>query len=129
MKMRTLLSGLLKIRQSETGQNSSELMLVIGVVSLAVVTAAYTFVPLFADGVGDLAEDVSRELSERRIAGVSNTIKAKDQAIDPMAAARAQREAAKFLQESHSVPDKGAYGDGNDTLLLNAEQGDIDIFD
>jgi Flp pilus assembly pilin Flp len=43
----------------ETGQTATEYMLIISVVVIAVVAAAFTFVPTFQQGVADLAADVS----------------------------------------------------------------------
>lgn len=48
---------------SEEGQGASELMLVISVIVLGTVSAAYTFVPIFRAGVSDLAGDVMRALN------------------------------------------------------------------
>lgn len=43
----------------ENGQTATEYMLIVSVVVIAVVAAAYTFVPTFQQGVADLADDVS----------------------------------------------------------------------
>lgn len=45
--------------RSERGQTSTEYMMMISVVVIAVVAAAYTFVPSFQDGVSSLAQDTS----------------------------------------------------------------------
>ena len=44
------------------GQTATEYMLVISVVVIAAVSAAWTFVPAFQDGVRDLGGDVQRML-------------------------------------------------------------------
>lgn len=44
---------------SERGQSSTEYMLLVSVVVIAVVAAAYAFVPSFQAGVFDLSNDVS----------------------------------------------------------------------
>jgi Flp pilus assembly pilin Flp len=44
---------------NETGQTATEYMLIISVVVIAVVAAAYVFVPTFGSGVQDLSKDVS----------------------------------------------------------------------
>ncbi len=43
----------------ESGQTATEYMLIISVIVIAVVAAAYVFVPTFQDGVSALATDVS----------------------------------------------------------------------
>jgi Flp pilus assembly pilin Flp len=50
------LKGFIK---GEQGQTATEYMLIISVVIIAVVAAAYTFVPTFQQGVSDLSQDVS----------------------------------------------------------------------
>lgn len=47
----------------ESGQTATEYMLIISVVVIAVVAAAYKFVPLFQAGVEDLGNDVKEMLS------------------------------------------------------------------
>ena len=54
---------------AQSGQTSTEYMLVIGVVVIAVVAGAYTFVPVFNNGVRALAEDVERILGGDGING------------------------------------------------------------
>ena len=56
----------------ESGQSSSEYMLIVSVVVIAVVAAAYTFVPTFQQGVADLAQDVSTILDGGCINGCAN---------------------------------------------------------
>lgn len=41
------------------GQTATEYMLIISVIVIAVVAAAYVFMPMFQAGVGQLANDVS----------------------------------------------------------------------
>ena len=53
----------------EEGQTATEYMLIISVVVIAVVAAAYTFVPTFQQGVADLAEDVKTILDGGQIGG------------------------------------------------------------
>ncbi len=49
--------------RGEEGQTATEYMLIISVVVIAVVAAAYEFVPLFKEGVIDLGNDVKQLLS------------------------------------------------------------------
>ena len=51
----------------EEGQTATEYMLIISVVVIAVVAAAYTFVPTFQQGVADLASDVKTILDGGKI--------------------------------------------------------------
>lgn len=45
--------------RNEEGQTATEYMLIVSVIVIAVVAAAYVFVPQFQAGVQKLAEDVS----------------------------------------------------------------------
>jgi predicted PurR-regulated permease PerM len=45
--------------RSRKGQTTSEVMLLISVIVIAIVAAAYIMIPTFQDGVQDLAEDIS----------------------------------------------------------------------
>ena len=56
--------------RGEEGQTATEYMLIISVVVIAVVAAAYQFVPIFQAGVTDLANDVKRILGDGKIGGV-----------------------------------------------------------
>jgi Flp pilus assembly pilin Flp len=56
----------------ETGQTATEYMLIISVVVIAVVAAAYVFVPTFQGGVQDLSQDVSTILKGGCINGCAN---------------------------------------------------------
>jgi len=49
--------------QEEEGQSTVEYMLLISVIVIAIVAAAYTFVPLFQEGVKKLGEDIKKALS------------------------------------------------------------------
>ena len=51
----------------EGGQSTVEYMLLISVIVIALVAAAYVFVPLFRDGVEDLGMDVKQILSTGKI--------------------------------------------------------------
>lgn len=51
----------------EGGQSTVEYMLLISVIVIALVAAAYVFVPVFKDGVRDLAADVKQILSTGKI--------------------------------------------------------------
>jgi Flp pilus assembly pilin Flp len=53
----------------EEGQSTVEYMLLISVIVIAMVAAAYVFVPTFQDGVDLLAKDVKKILSTGKIAG------------------------------------------------------------
>ena len=49
--------------RGEEGQTATEYMLIISVVVIAVVAAAFQFVPAFQEGVEDLGQDVKKMLS------------------------------------------------------------------
>ena len=51
----------------ESGQTATEYMLIISVIVVAVVAAAYMFVPTFRAGVEELAKDVSTILDDGKI--------------------------------------------------------------
>jgi Flp pilus assembly pilin Flp len=51
----------------EEGQSTVEYMLLISVIVIAMVAAAYVFVPTFQEGVRNLAQDVKRILSDGMI--------------------------------------------------------------
>jgi len=59
-----------KFIQEEEGQSTVEYMLLISVVVIAIVAAAYVFLDPFEQGVQDLAEDIQGGLSSGEIAGV-----------------------------------------------------------
>lgn len=49
--------------RDEDGQTTTEYMLLISVIVIAIVAAGYAFVPEFQQGVADLARDVKQMLS------------------------------------------------------------------
>jgi Flp pilus assembly pilin Flp len=57
----------------EEGQTATEYMLIISVIVIAVVAAAYMFVPVFQSGVQDLAHDVSTILDSGQIGALGQT--------------------------------------------------------
>ena len=54
--MKTLINRFLA---DEAGQTATEYMLLVSVVVIAVVAAAYQFVPVFKEGVQNLSHDIS----------------------------------------------------------------------
>jgi len=65
-----LIKSLLK---DEEGQSTVEYMLLISVIVIAIVAAAYVFIEPFKQGVQDLANDVKRILSDGKIGRVGTT--------------------------------------------------------
>jgi Flp pilus assembly pilin Flp len=61
-----------KFMHDEAGQTATEYMLIISVIVIAVVAAAYVFVPSFQTGVSKLASDVSTILDGGCINGCAN---------------------------------------------------------
>lgn len=59
LQNQSVMKSLKSFLADETGQTATEYMLIISVVVIAVVAAAYTFVPTFKQGVNSLAIDVS----------------------------------------------------------------------
>lgn len=57
----------------EDGQSTVEYMLLISVIVIAMVAAAYVFVPTFKEGVEDLAQDVKRILGSGKIGSVGTS--------------------------------------------------------
>lgn len=57
-------SKMLRWLRGNRGQASSEYMMVVSVVVIGVVAAAYAFVPSFQNGVYDLSSDVSNLLAD-----------------------------------------------------------------
>jgi len=53
----------------EEGQTATEYMLIISVIVIAIVAAAYVFVPTFKNGVSALSQDVSTILDKGIIGG------------------------------------------------------------
>lgn len=64
---------LVRLARDDHGQSTVEYMLLISVIVVAVVAAAYIFIPTFQDGVKALAEDVQDMLSSGRIGGVGTS--------------------------------------------------------
>jgi Flp pilus assembly pilin Flp len=59
--------------RDEEGQSTVEYMLLISVIVIALVAAAYVFVPVFEKGVQDLANDVRKILSTGKIGKTGTT--------------------------------------------------------
>ncbi len=59
--------------RDEEGQSTVEYMLLISVIVIALVAAAYVFVPVFQKGVEDLAQDVRKILSTGKIGKTGTT--------------------------------------------------------
>lgn len=59
--------------KEEEGQSTVEYMLLISVIVIAIVAAAYVFIQPFKDGVLNLANDVKRILSEGKIGRLGTT--------------------------------------------------------
>ena len=57
----------------EEGQSTVEYMLLISVIVIAIVAAAYVFIEPFKQGVQDLANDVKKILSDGKIGRVGTT--------------------------------------------------------
>ena len=62
-----------ELLEDERGQSTVEYMLLISVIVIATVAAAYAFVPVFKQGVEDLAGDVKKILSDGKIGRVGTT--------------------------------------------------------
>ena len=59
--------------EQEDGQSTVEYMLLISVIVIAIVAAAYVFIEPFKQGVQDLANDVKRILSDGKIGRIGTT--------------------------------------------------------
>ncbi len=59
--------------REEEGQSTVEYMLLISVIVIAIVAAAYVFVEPFRQGVQDLGNDVKKILSDGKIGRVGTT--------------------------------------------------------
>jgi Flp pilus assembly pilin Flp len=57
----------------EEGQSTVEYMLLISVIVIAIVAAAYVFIDPFRQGVLDLAKDIKKILSDGKIGRVGTT--------------------------------------------------------
>ena len=59
--------------KDEEGQSTVEYMLLISVIVIAIVAAAYVFIEPFKQGVLDLGKDVKKILSDGKIGRVGTT--------------------------------------------------------
>ena len=59
----------MRLRNSRKGQSTTEYMLLLSVIVIAIVAAAYVFISPFRDGVNALALDVSQILSTGDVTG------------------------------------------------------------
>ena len=59
--------------RNEEGQSTVEYMLLISVIVIAIVAAAYVFIEPFKQGVLDLAKDIKKILSDGKIGRVGTT--------------------------------------------------------
>jgi Flp pilus assembly pilin Flp len=62
-----------ELLKDEEGQSTVEYMLLISVIVIAIVAAAYVFIDPFKQGVQDLANDVKKILSDGKIGRVGTT--------------------------------------------------------
>jgi Flp pilus assembly pilin Flp len=62
-----------ELLKDEEGQSTVEYMLLISVIVIAIVAAAYVFIEPFRQGVLDLANDVKRILSDGKIGRIGTT--------------------------------------------------------
>ena len=62
-----------ELLREEEGQSTVEYMLLISVIVIAIVAAAYVFIEPFKQGVLDLANDVKKILSDGKIGRVGTT--------------------------------------------------------
>lgn len=62
-----------KLLVDEEGQSTVEYMLLISVIVIAIVAAAYVFIEPFKQGVLDLGKDVKKILSDGKIGRVGTT--------------------------------------------------------
>jgi Flp pilus assembly pilin Flp len=62
-----------ELLKDEEGQSTVEYMLLISVIVIAIVAAAYVFIDPFRQGVLDLANDVKKILSDGKIGRVGTT--------------------------------------------------------
>jgi Flp pilus assembly pilin Flp len=64
---------LLDLIRDEEGQSTVEYMLLISVIVIAIVAAAYVFIDPFRQGVLDLAKDIKKILSDGKIGRVGTS--------------------------------------------------------
>ena len=62
-----------ELLRDEEGQSTVEYMLLISVIVIAIVAAAYVFIDPFKQGVQDLGNDVKKILSDGKIGRVGTT--------------------------------------------------------
>jgi Flp pilus assembly pilin Flp len=62
-----------ELLKDEAGQSTVEYMLLISVIVIAIVAAAYVFIEPFKQGVLDLAKDIKKILSDGKIGRVGTT--------------------------------------------------------
>ena len=62
-----------ELLRDEEGQSTVEYMLLISVIVIAIVAAAYVFIEPFKQGVLDLAKDIKKILSEGKIGRIGTT--------------------------------------------------------
>ena len=62
-----------ELLRDEEGQSTVEYMLLISVIVIAIVAAAYAFIEPFREGVLDLAKDIKKILSDGKIGRVGTT--------------------------------------------------------
>ena len=62
-----------ELLRDEEGQSTVEYMLLISVIVIAIVAAAYVFIDPFRQGVLDLAKDIKKILSDGKIGRVGTT--------------------------------------------------------
>jgi Flp pilus assembly pilin Flp len=64
---------ILNLLKDDEGQSTVEYMLLISVIVIAIVAAAYVFIDPFKQGVLDLAKDIKKILSDGKIGRVGTT--------------------------------------------------------
>ncbi|MBN1336886.1 MAG: class III signal peptide-containing protein [Deltaproteobacteria bacterium] len=64
---------LTRLAREDRGQSTVEYMLLISVIVIAIVAAAYIFIPSFQDGVRSLADDVKEMLDSGKIGSLGTT--------------------------------------------------------
>jgi len=62
-----------ELLRDEEGQSTVEYMLLISVIVIAIVAAAYVFIDPFKQGVLDLAKDIKKILSDGKIGRIGTT--------------------------------------------------------
>jgi len=62
-----------ELLRDEEGQSTVEYMLLISVIVIAIVAAAYVFIEPFKQGVLELAKDIKKILSDGKIGRVGTT--------------------------------------------------------